>query len=300
MTTGPLGFIGVGNIGGPLAQRLLAHGHELYVTDVNEAALSTMIAAGARAVKSPREIANLCSTVFTCLPSNDICHSVVLGPDGIIHGSAVRTYINLGTTGSALARELSEALKNNHITMLDSPVSGGVEGAKKGTLAVMVSGPQATFAEKEVLLQCLGSRVTFVGEKTGVSQTLKVINSLISTAALFVSSEAMVMGVKAGLDPEIMIRVLNDGTARNSATLDKIPRTVLTRTFDNASAMIISAKDNKIYMEEAEALGVSTWMAHTIRQLFVYMLNQGAAQRDGMAVVEFLEEWAGVQIPKTR
>jgi 3-hydroxyisobutyrate dehydrogenase-like beta-hydroxyacid dehydrogenase len=295
-----LGFIGTGSMGAPMSRNLMARGHGLIVRDRRSEATADLIARGAKPAKSPREVADQASTVFACLPDNDSCMEVVLGPDGLVHGKAIKLFVNLGTTGSEFSRRMTERLNERSIAMLDAPISGGASGAEKATLAIMVSGPKAEFDKIEPLLQCMGKEITFVGERPGSAQTMKLANNLLSATAYAITAEAFVMGAKAGLDPEMMVKVINAGSGRNSATADKFPRAVLTRTFDLGATYNIICKDLKLCLAEAEGFGVPMWVGNAVRHLFTCGAAQGGGQRDLTTLVQHLEEQAHTQIPKVR
>ena len=164
--------------------------------------------------------------MIASLPTPDIVLSVATGPCGVIHGKRIRRFVDTSTTGAVMARRIFTALHGRNIVQIDSPVSGGVSGAENGTLAVMVSGPLAEIAAVETALQVIG-KVFFVGEEPGAGQTMKLANNFLSAAAMVATSEAMVMGVKAGLNPRVMLDVINAGTGRNTATEHKFPKIVL-------------------------------------------------------------------------
>ena len=221
-----IGFIGVGVMGGPMARRLLERGHQLIVHDANPVALKRMVKLGARAAKSPREVADRAQIVFASLPTPQIVRAVALGDNGVIRGRAVKTFIDLSTTGSIIEKEIAKALAARRIETVDAPISGGAAGAAKGTLAVMVSGAPRALAGVRELLDVFG-KVFVVGSRAGQGQIMKLLNNLLSTTALAVTTEAFVAGAKAGLDADMMVAVLNAGSGRNSATVDKIPNAVL-------------------------------------------------------------------------
>jgi 3-hydroxyisobutyrate dehydrogenase-like beta-hydroxyacid dehydrogenase len=181
------------------------------------------------------------------------------------------------------------------ITAVDSPVSGGVAGAKAGTLAVMVSCPQHAYAEVEPILKTFG-RLFYTGEKPGLAQTAKLANNLLAAAALVVSSEAMAMGVKAGLDPKVLIDIINAGSGRNSATQDKFPRSILPGTFDFGFATGLSYKDVRLCVDEAETLGVPMVVGAAVRQMLAVTQAKFGADSDFTCIAKVLEEWAGVEI----
>ena len=160
---------------------------------------------------------------------------------------------------------------------LDCPVSGGVGGAEKGTLAVMVSGPQADFDAVKSALDVIG-KVFFIGEKPGSAQTMKLANNLLSATAVVATSEAVVMGVKAGLDPAVMIDVINAGSGMNTASRDKFPRAILPRSFDFGFATGLMVKDVRLCLEEAKSLGLSMEVAEAVGRLWEVVIREMGAE----------------------
>lgn len=290
-----LGFIGVGRMGGPMSGRLLDAGHSLCIFDANPEAIKPLIARGAKLAKSPAEVASIAEIVFLSLPTPPIVQSVVLGENGVIHGSTVKTVIDLSTTGPSAAKTIAQALAQRKIGWVDAPVSGGVPGAIKGTLAVMVSAPKATADAVDPLLKVFG-KTFFTGEKPGLAQVAKLGNNLLAAAAIVVSSEAIAMGVKAGLDPQVMIDIINAGSGRNSATQDKFPKAILTGTFDYGFATALSYKDVRLCVDEAEALGVPMVAGAVIRQMLAITNAKYGPDSDFTSIAKVVEEWAGVEI----
>jgi 3-hydroxyisobutyrate dehydrogenase-like beta-hydroxyacid dehydrogenase len=190
---------------------------------------------------------------------------------------------------------VAKGLAERQAVTLDSPVSGGVSGAEKGTLAVMVSGPRATFETVESILKNFG-RPFYVGEKPGLAQVAKLANNLLAAAALVVSSEALAMGVKAGLDPKVLIDIINAGSGRNSATQDKFPRSILPGTFDFGFATGLSYKDVRLCVDEAEALGVPMVVGAAVRQMLAVTNAKFGPASDFTSIAKVVEEWAGVEI----
>jgi 3-hydroxyisobutyrate dehydrogenase-like beta-hydroxyacid dehydrogenase len=290
-----LGFVGVGRMGGPMASRLLAAGHSLCVFDTNPAALEPLVARGARAAASPAEVASTARIVLMSLPTPAIVHAVALGTDGIAHGSTVKVLVDLSTSGPGMATTIARGVSERGIIAVDSPVSGGVAGARAGTLAVMVSCPKHIYPEVEPILKTFG-RLFFTGEKPGLAQTAKLANNLLAAAALVVSSEALAMGVKAGLDPKVLIDIINAGSGRNSATQDKFPRSILTGTFDFGFATGLSYKDVRLCVDEAETLGVPMIVGAAVRQMLAVTQAKFGAASDFTCIAKVVEEWAGVEI----
>ena len=292
-----IAIIGLGAIGRPMAERIAGAGLPLVVCDVREAAVAGLPETVARAA-SPEDAANRADIVLACLPSIDSHRKALLAPGGAIHGKRARTYIHTGTTGSALVHELAAAFAERGVMTLDAPMTGGVPRARAGTLTVMASGPEAAFAAAEPFLKAYASTIVYLGERLGAAQVMKLINNMLSAANLAIASEAMVLGAKAGLDPEQMIAVLNAGTGQNSATLTKIPDHVLTRGFDYGGAMYITDKDLGAFAEEAAALAVPIPLGDAVRR--VYHDAAEAKTDDITTVARYFERLAGVTLPKTR
>ena len=281
MTEQHLGFVGLGRMGAPMTLRLLEAGHTVHVYDTNPQAVAIAVQRGAKPAKSAAEVANAADIVFASLPTPDVVRDVVLGRDGLTSGT--RLFL-----AAALA-------KDGRITLVDSPVSGGVTGAKKGTLALMVSCPRALFDQLDPLLAHFGKRF-FVGEKPGLGQTLKLVNNLLAAAALAITSEGMVMGVKAGLDPKVMLDVINVSSGRNSATQDKFPRAVLPRTFDFGFTTGLSHKDVRLCTDEAEAMNVPMVVGAAVRQFLAMTSAAYGPGSDFTSMVKLVEGWAGVDV----
>nr|WP_298688382.1 NAD(P)-dependent oxidoreductase [uncultured Dongia sp.] len=295
MSGSVIGFVGIGRMGAHMAARLHAAGHKLCVFDTNAAAVAELQKNGAKIAASAQEVGDHAETVFISLPTPDIVHSVVIGEKGIARGSQVKTVIDLSTTGPGMATRVSIALKEKGIAWLDAPVSGGLAGARDGKLAVMVSGPKASFDLLEPILLNFG-KLFFVGEKAGLAQVAKLANNLLAASAMVISSEALVMGVKAGIDPKVLLDIINAGSGRNSATQDKFPRSVLTRTFDFGFATGLSYKDVRLCIDEAEAMGVPMVAGAAVRQMLAVTNAKFGPNSDFTSITRVVEEWAGVEV----
>ena len=290
-----IGFIGLGNMGVPMASRLVDAGYRLTVFDVRREAVDALRAKGAQAAASPAEVASATETVLLSLPTPAIVREVALGAGGVISGSKVRTVIDLSTTGARMAREIAAVLAEKGIVAVDSPVSGGVAGAIAGTLAVMVACPQARFADLQPMLAVFG-KVFFIGEQPGMGQTMKLANNLLSATATAATAEAIVFGVKSGLDPTVMCDVINAGSGRNTASQDKFPRQVLTRKFNQGFATGLMYKDVRLCLEEAEAAGVPMTVSTGVRELWARANEELGAGSDMTAIVQLLERATGVEV----
>ena len=294
-----IGFIGLGQMGFHMARRLVEAGHRLVVFDSRREAIERLTALGAQAAASPRELADAVETVIVSLPTPDVVLAVATGPGGVIEGKRVRRFVDLSTTGAVMAKRIFEALKARNIVQIDCPVSGGVTGAAKGTLALMASGPRAEINAIEPALAAIG-KIFFISERPGAGQTMKLCNNFLSAAAMTATSEAMVMGVKAGLDPRIMLDVINSGTGRNTATEDKFGRVVLPRTFNLGFTVGLMTKDLKLCLGEGKALGVPMQVAEAVTQLLQTACDENGPDKDLTTVVQPVERRAGVEVRAPR
>ncbi|HEY4204475.1 MAG TPA: NAD(P)-dependent oxidoreductase [Xanthobacteraceae bacterium] len=290
-----IGFIGLGKMGFPMARRLIEAGHQLIVFDQRKEAVDGLIALGAQAATSPKDIADRAENVFASLPSLQASLDVATGKDGVIEGKRVKRFVDLSTIGSQMAVRIHSLLAKRNIVQIDSPVSGGVTGAEKGTLAVMVSGPRADFDVLKPVLDVIG-KVFFIGEKPGSAQTMKLANNFLSATAIVATSEAVVMGVKAGLDPAVMVDVFNAGSGINSASRDKFPKSVLPRTFDFGFATGLMVKDVRLCLEEAKSLGLSLEVAEAVGKLWEVVIREMGAESDFTAAIKPIEQRAGVVV----
>ena len=288
-----LGFVGVGRMGGPMASRLLDAGHSLVIFDTNAAVMQPLADRGATIASSPTDVASKTAVVFLSLPTPPVLQAVAI--DGVLKGTAVKTMIDLSTTGPSVAKVVAKAAVEKGVAWVDSPVSGGIGGATKGTLAVMVSCEKAVFEQVDPLLKVFG-KTFHVGEKPGLAQIAKLANNLLAASAIVLTSEAMAMGVKAGLDAKVLIDIINAGSGRNSASQDKFPKAILTRTFDFGFATGLSYKDVRLCLEESEALGVPMVAGAAVRQMLAITNAKFGADSDFTSIAKVVEEWAGIEI----
>jgi 3-hydroxyisobutyrate dehydrogenase-like beta-hydroxyacid dehydrogenase len=290
-----IGFIGLGKMGLPMARRLIDAGHHLVVFDMRKEAVDKLTALGAKAAASPKDVADRVETVLASLPSLQASLEVATGKSGVIEGKRIKRFVDLSTVGSHMAVRIHDLLAKKNIVQLDSPVSGGVGGAEKGTLAVMVSGPRADFELIKPALEVIG-RPFFIGEKPGSAQTMKLANNLLSATAVAATSEAVVLGVKSGLDPGIMIDVINVGSGMNTASRDKFPRAILPRTFDFGFTTAMMVKDVRLFLDEAKALGMSMEVAEAVGRLWEVVIRQMGAESDFTSAIKPIEQAAGVVV----
>jgi 3-hydroxyisobutyrate dehydrogenase-like beta-hydroxyacid dehydrogenase len=292
-----LGFIGLGQMGSRMAARLLEAGHKVVVCDRVASLVAELVAKGATEAATPREVGDRADLVFASLPTPAILHAVALGPDGVIAGQRARCFVDLSTTGPRVAVEVAAGFAEAGRTTFDCPVSGGKSGAAAGTLALMVSGPRDDYAALEPILKVFG-KPFFCGEKPGSAQVMKLCNNMLAATALVASSEAIAMGVKAGLDPVLMCEVINASSGRNSATQDKFPRAIIPRTFDFGFTTGLSLKDVGLCVDEAEGMGIPMVVGSAVRQMLGVTAATYGKESDFTSIAKVVENWAGVEIRK--
>jgi 2-hydroxy-3-oxopropionate reductase len=285
-----LGFVGLGTMGGPMAGRLAEAGHEIAVHDVDAEAVARVAARGALACGSARAVADSAEIVFLCLPAPAVSESVA---HELREGRACRVLVEMSTVGRAAMARIAAAA-GPRIALVDCPISGGRQRAVDGELSAIVAGAPELVERLRPLLGAIASKTFVVGERAGMAQVCKIANNAISITGMVVACEAVVMGVKAGLDPAVMIDVINASTGRNSATVDKFPKAILPRTFDYGGPMTIGAKDLNLYLEEARAEDVPALAVSAPAQLWAQAVRRFGEDADMTLFIRMLEEWAGL------
>jgi 3-hydroxyisobutyrate dehydrogenase-like beta-hydroxyacid dehydrogenase len=291
-----LAFIGCGAMGAPIAERLIDAGHAVHIYDPNPTAAAPLVARGAVAASSPRTAAEGCEVAFACLPSPEVSRKVALDDGGIVACKGLKAYVEMSTIGSKAIKAIAQGLAASHIAVLDSPVSGGPRGARAGTLSTMVAGERATFETVMPLLETVARNVFYIGGEPGLGQVTKLANNMISAAGMAAAFECSAMAVKAGVDARTLIETVNASTGRNSATMDKFPAAVLTRSFDYGGKLSTMYKDVFLCLEEARELDVPMWVGSNVVQLWFHAMTQGRGNDDYTSLIKMIEEWAGVVV----
>lgn len=291
-----VGVIGLGQMGAPMARRLLEAGYTVTVHDVNEAAAEALRAAGARVATSVGEVAGTAEVVLLSLPSPQIVYEVVAGPEGLCATGGPAGVIDLSTTGLTVSQRVGQALAEAGIDFIDAPVSGGARGAAGGTLSVMVAAPQPVFDRYRHLFDPLARRVFYIGDSPGQAQVMKLVNNMISAGAMVATTEGIVLGAKAGLDLKLMLDVLNASTGRNSHTEDKFPNYVLPRTFDFGFTIGLLRKDVQLGLEMAKSLDVPVMVSALAQQVWGIAEAEGGPSRDMTSLIQSYENWTGIQV----
>jgi 3-hydroxyisobutyrate dehydrogenase-like beta-hydroxyacid dehydrogenase len=288
-----IGYLGLGNMGQPMAGKLLDGGHKLWVCDISEDAMRPFLERQARRANSPKQLANSCDTVIVALPTLEIFRHALSGPDGLLAGKVLKTLVNTCTVGGRFIGEVETECAATGVTVIDVPISGGVAGARAGTLAMMVSGNPARIAELMPVFQLWGKTIVIAGDRPGAAQTMKLANNMLCAVALVATSEAMTMSGKAGIPHDAMLQILNNGTGRNFATMHIFPDAVLPGTFDFGATIEILMKDVDLAIAQGEELGVPMWVSQAVRLVLKHGVFQGRARQDISRVVEIIEDGTG-------
>lgn len=292
----PVGFVGLGVMGGRMVARLLEAGHAVVAHDPEEGAAAAAREMGATVVGSPRAVADAAPVVMVSLPSPAIVQEVALGGDGLAEGAAIEVYVDLSTTGVATAQAVSEGLSAHQVAAVDAPVSGGPAGAEAGRLTAMVSGPDAAVERVRPLVEAFAGNVFVIGPEAGQGQAAKVINNLLSACSIAITAEAMVLGVRAGLDPATLLDVVHVSSGANNAASDKFPKQVLTRAFAHGFRLDLMAKDVHLALDEARRRGVPMVLGSTVEELWGLADATGDDGRDCTEIVRMFEAWGGAEI----
>jgi 2-hydroxy-3-oxopropionate reductase len=288
-----IGVVGLGRMGSPMARRLADAGYRIVVSDTSEEACARLAHHGARTRATPREVADAADIVFVSLPTPAVVREVALGAAGLIHGTRMKLFVDLSTTGPLVASEVASGIHEaGRAEVLDCPVSGGIAGAEKGTLTLMAAGSAAALELAAPVLKHLGTQ-RFCGPTPGHGQMVKVINNLLSFIAMAASSEAAILARRAGLDPGLMFDVVNASSGASNASQTKIPKHILTGTYDFGFATALSQKDVGLCLDEADALGVPMLFGSMARQVLTMMAASFGGDSDFTTVHKVLEQLAG-------
>ncbi len=293
---GPLGIVGLGNMGGPMAARLVEAGYELLGFDVSPESARLAADAGVRIVSTVEELASRCAVIVLLLPGSDVVDAVA-GQIAAVPADARRCELLVDMSSSAPLRTqaLAGRLEASGIALIDAPVSGGVRGAVNGTLTVMMGGPAELCAAATPVFEVVGSRAVHVGA-VGAGHVAKALNNFLSASHLLASYEAVIAASRFGLDPALLLSVVNTSSGRSGSTESKLPDFVLTGGFDSGFSAALMEKDVRIATTLAEELGVEAPIAHAVLDRWHELAAALPAGADHTEVIKPLEESNGVRI----
>ena len=290
----PLGFIGLGTMGQPMALNLRRAGHPLTVFARNLARTAPLVEAGAHAAVSPAGVARIADVVFVNVADDAALEAVLFGPEGaaeVLGQDAV--VVDMGTTSPAATRDFAARLARQGALLVDAPVSGGEAGAKAGTLSIMVGAPQPAFARLLPLFQCLGQNIVHVGE-SGAGQVTKACNQIVVSATMLGVAEALDFAARQGVDPARVRQALLGGSAY-SKILEIHGQRMLARDFTPGFKARLHQKDLGIVLDEAHKSGLALPSAALAAQFLNALVGAGGGERDSSALIEVLERLNGME-----
>ncbi len=295
-----LGLIGLGNIGEPMCRQLIKGGYEVSVYDVGSEAVAQLGDTAAEPAASPKALASVADVVLLSLPNSAVVEEVVLGEDGLLESlSAGKVVIDTSSSKPSSTRTISERLAEAGIDMLDAPVSGGVMKAREGTLAVMVGGRREVFERCSPILRAFGGQIFFVGDP-GAGHLAKALNNLLSATTLASAAEAVILAERAGLSPDLFVKVINASNGRSYSTEVKFPKYILDRSFDDGFATALMSKDLKIALEAAAEIDFPMLIGSTVAQVWQAAVAQGNGAKSHTQIYAFLEDVTGSRDAETK
>ena len=291
-----VGFIGLGNMGNPMATNLVNAGHELVVHDLRREAATNLLEMGATWADTPKEAVPGRDVVFTSLPVPRDVEAVVLGENGILEGASSETvYMDLSTNSPTAIRRIHDMCAEKGVTVLDAAVSGGTYGAAAATLAVMVGGDKSVYDRMKPTLDAIGSHVVYCGP-IGNGMVCKICNNLLSMGIGVLMTEALTMGVKAGVDLATLADVIANSTGGNKRLTDKFPRFLFKGNFEPGFATALAAKDVRLATDLGREYGIPMELSNLVDQRHVEAMFRGWGPEDSDAVSKIQEEKSGVQL----
>lgn len=290
-----VGFIGTGQMGKHMSRRILEAGYELAVHDLNQEAAAPLIKKGAGWAESPAEMTKSCRLIITSLPEPQDVERVVYGENGLMQGwRPGDIYIDMSTNSPSLIRRIAADAKAKGVSVLDAPVSGGVKGAEAGTLAIMVGGETATLEKVRKILGAMGQKIFPVGD-AGCGNVAKLVNNLISLASNSISAEGFTLGVKAGIDPEVLLEIIKASTGDNWCAR-QYPNSVFRGNFEPGFKVALAYKDINLALDLGKENGVPLPVADAVKKDLEDTIAAGYQDKGVDAVILSLEKAAGIEV----
>ncbi len=295
-----LGFIGLGRMGGEICGHLLRAGHTVTAYDVREQAVSEAEKKGARPGKSAADVASHSDVIFTSLPHPRISREVILCEEGVLAGAREGALLaETSTVSPSLIKELAPRTKARGVELIDAAVSGGVQGARAGTLTLMVGGSQAGFEKLKPLLAHFGRNLFHCGAP-GMGMLFKVVNNMLSHVNLVALAEAMSLGVAAGADPDLLCDVIAVSSGRSRQVEDRLRKHILPGEFTPGMTTDLATKDSELCLELARELRVPTFIASASHHVYEMAIQKGYGEEEYAALIKLWEEWLDIEVRSSK
>jgi 2-hydroxy-3-oxopropionate reductase len=292
-----VGFIGLGIMGKPMSCNLIKAGHQVVVYDIVPESVAAMVAAGASAGKSAKDVAVRSDITITMVPDGPEVEAAILGPAGALEGATSGAiFVDMSSISPLVAQKVGAACAAKGIEFLDAPVSGGEPKAIDGTLAIMVGGKQEVFDRVLPLFQTMGSSATLTGP-IGAGNVTKLANQMMVAVNIAAMGEALVLATKAGLDPEVVFNAVKGGLAGSAVLNAKAPM-VIARNFTPGFRIRLHHKDLRNALLAAESMKVSLPFTSLAQQVLIALMNSGRGDLDHSAIATFVEDMAKVEVKK--
>ncbi|MGM0409992.1 MAG: NAD(P)-dependent oxidoreductase [Bacillota bacterium] len=290
-----IGFIGVGSMGFPMAENILQDGFELFVNDINEEAVQKLVDKGAKKCDTPASLAESVDTVVIMLPNSKIVNMVFDGENGLLAGlNSDQVVINMSSIDPVSTKEFAEKAAELGVDWIDSPVSGGTSGAKEGTLTLMAGADSDVLENVRSVMEAMGN-IKHVGN-VGTGSGVKMINNLLLGVNMTAVAEAMVLGVKAGIEPETLFEIIGNSSGNSYAFSAKVPDFIMEGDFDDGFAIDLQYKDMQMAVDTAKELNVPLYTGNLSQQIYETAKAKGLGKKDISSVITMLEEMCDVEV----
>ncbi len=294
-----VGFIGIGRMGRHMANHILEAGYDLTIHDLRKDVTTHLLEKGAKWADTPRAISETCDTVLSSLPSPEEVQQVVYGIDGLMEGwKAGDIYVDMTTNSPDVIQQLAKDAGKKNVAVLDAPVTGGTKGAEEGNLVFIVGGEKAGLEKIEGILHTMGKKIYYVGD-VGSGTIAKLVNNVISITSNAIMAEAFVLGVKAGIDPQMLYEVAMSGTA-NNWDLQRYPNSVFQGDFEPGFRLSLASKDIGLALQLGRKLGVPLPVAAAVDQSYLAAKVAGFGDKQLYSIFQYLENLVGVQVRTTK
>src|SRR5215471_15784619 len=291
-----LGFLGLGLMGYPMARNLLRAGHSVALWS-HHADKARKLASDEKGqfCATPKEVAANADVIFLCVGDTEMARTTIIGKDGIIEGAkSGATVVDCSTIAVGASRKIGEALKAKGVDFLDAPVTGSTPGAESGNLTFMIGGDRAVFDRLRPLLDPMGKKIYYCGA-AGMGLQAKLTQNLVLSNILMAFNEGMVLATKGGMDPKLMLEILDNSAAKSGLIAYKAPF-VFARNFTTNFSVKWMHKDIGLMLESGKELGVPLFLTSLTRQIFQTAIAEGHGDEDICSTIKVLEEMTGVQV----